>query len=71
VLPYAEFVDWRQSFVWIPAEEIESIGEILRHHHDRLSPAEFLARQQRVRQLYEEWICPLGFFQNLWRYVLE
>lgn len=67
VLPFDHFIDWKKHILWIEDTEIEAIGKKVAEFHASLSNDDFLELQRNARRLYEEWICPTGFFANLWR----
>ncbi len=69
VLPYERFIDWEKYCVRVPENDLGHIGARVRAFHDALSPGEFLDRQRACRQLFEDWLSPFGFFQNLYRYL--
>lgn len=68
VLPYDFILDWREFCVWIPSWDVENIGRRVRQFHDALSDNDFETLQKRARAVWEEWIRPEGFFQNLGRH---
>nr|MDQ3805076.1 glycosyltransferase family 47 protein [Acidobacteriota bacterium] len=68
VLPFEEWVDWRQYCVWVEEEELPHIAERVAEFHERLSPAEFQDLQMACRRLWEEWLSPYGFFKNFHRH---
>jgi hypothetical protein len=65
VLPYEDFVDWKEKFVWIDSKQINKIDSKIKKYHNSLSNEEFMARQKEIRHLYEEWISPVGFHKKL------
>lgn len=69
VLPYDHIVNWKDYFVWIEESELPNIGEKLLDFHASISKEEFIERQKKIRELYEEWISPVGFHKNLWRCI--
>jgi hypothetical protein len=68
VLPYDFELDWREFCVWIEADEIDDIGDIVADFHRSLSPDAFLALQQECRRIWQEMLSPEGFFANLERH---
>ena len=68
VLPFEEWIDWRQYCVWVEASEVSHIAERVAEFHESLSPAEFKDRQRACRSLWNEWLSPYGFFKNIRRY---
>jgi len=65
VLPYEDFVEWKEKFVWVDSKQINKIDFKIKEYHNRLSNDEFVARQKEIRGLYEEWISPVGFHKKL------
>lgn len=68
VLPFEEWVDWKQYCVWVEERDVSRIPDKVAEFHESLSPAEFKDRQRACRRLWEEWLSPYGFFKNLRRY---
>ncbi len=69
VLPFDHIVDYRKYFVWLEDRDVRNIGNILLEYHSRITPEDFIKRQYEIRELYDEWISPTGFFKNIWRCV--
>lgn len=69
VLPYDEFVQWKNYFVWIEENELDRVEEKIINFHNNISPESFVQLQQQIRKLYEEWISPVGYCKNLYRYI--
>lgn len=67
VLPFDHLIDWKRYCVWGDVNELDSLGEKIVEFHERISAREFEQLQRDIRQLYEEWISPVGFHKNLWR----
>jgi hypothetical protein len=65
VLPYDEFVNWKEHMVWVEHDEVSKIGTILSNFHNNISSEEFKQLQLKNRKLYEEWVSPYGFFSKL------
>ena len=68
VLPFEEWIDWKQHCVWIEERDVPHIAEKVAEFHESLSPGEFRDRQYECRRLWTEWLSPYGFFKNLHRY---
>jgi hypothetical protein len=68
VLPFEEWIDWKQYCVWIEEHDISRIPDRVAEFHESLSPAEFRDRQRACRRLWEEWLSPYGFFRNIRRH---
>lgn len=67
VLPFDHIIDWKKIMVWVESHEIDSIDIKVKEFHASLSNKDFMDLQVLIRKIYEEWICPLGFYSNLWR----
>jgi exostosin family protein len=68
VLPYDFAVDWRDHVLWLTRRDVPRIAERIRDFHARLSPDDFVELQRRGRQLWEQYLSPLGFFRNFHRH---
>lgn len=71
VLPFDDIIDWRKHMVWVDESELESISEKVEEFHSKLSKGEFLDLQKAARRIYEEWVCPAGFYSNIWRCLAQ
>ncbi len=68
ILPYDFLLDWPKELVWVPLSEHRNAGQILVDHHAALSPEQFADQQRRMREIWEEWLSPDGFFRNFYRH---
>ena len=68
VLPFEEWIDWRQYCVWVEGREVARVAEKVAEFHAGLSDGEFKDRQRACRRLWLDWLSPLGFFKNFRRY---
>jgi len=71
VLPFDEFINWKEYMVWVEEEDIEHISSILIDFHKKISPEDFKLYQRKSRELYEQWIRPEAFFSKLSLYLPE
>lgn len=69
VFPCDHIIDWKQYCVWVDQTEVSKIGERVADFHHSLSADGFEELQRRIRALYEQRICPTGFFSNLRDYL--
>ncbi|MEI7945471.1 MAG: hypothetical protein WCJ02_02190 [bacterium] len=67
VLPYDWLIDYRKLFVWVDPDQHNTVGVILKTFHANCTDEMFILRQREMRNLYENWLSPYGFFKNLWR----
>jgi Exostosin family len=68
-LPYDHLIDWRNYCVWVEYDEIDFLVDKIIEFHQSISEQGFEEMQRAIRKLYESWINPVGFHENLWRYV--
>jgi hypothetical protein len=68
VLPFEEWIDWKQYCVWVEGRDVARVAEIIAEFHEGLSAGEFKDRQRACRQLWVEWLSPFGFFKSFRRY---
>jgi hypothetical protein len=69
VLPYDFFLNWKEFCVWVDCSEAGNIDRIVAAFHQRLTDHEFRDLQRRCRQIWEDYLSPLGFFRNFWRHL--
>lgn len=68
VLPYDRWIDWKQYVVWVDQSDIDHVAKDVAAFHASLSPSTFQELQRACRRLWEEWLCPEGFFANFYRH---
>lgn len=69
VLPFQEILPWKEFCVWVDENDIDRIEECILDFHSSLSPTAFLELQHRCRQVWKDWLSPLGFFSNMRAYL--
>lgn len=70
VLPYDFIVDWGKEFPIVKEGNIGSLGKRVVSFHNSIKD-NFEEHQSRMRNLWEEWISPTGFFTNFYRHFGE
>ena len=65
VLPFEDSINWRDYCVWVDHSEIECLGDKIEMFHQKLSDDGFIQIQKAIRSLYEEKICPSGYYKTL------
>jgi len=65
VMPFDGTVDWKRLCVWVHADEIARIGEIVASFHRRLSDSGFAELQHSCRRLWEERLTVPGFLAHV------
>ncbi len=68
VLPYERWIDWRRHCVWVKEKDLPHIAERVAEFHGRLTEQEFEDRQRACREVWEEWLSPVGYFENFYRH---
>ena len=69
VLPFDHLIDWKKLCVWVEEKDIDRIGDFVADFHQRISEEEFMARQQQMRAIWEEYFSPTGFFKNTGSFI--
>ena len=67
-LPWEDLINWKDYCVWVEEDEIDAIADKVAAFHSQLSSEEFIALQQRCRQLWLDWLSPQGYFSNFHRF---
>jgi hypothetical protein len=67
VFPFEEEIDWKSHCVWVEENEIDKAAEILKEFHAKLSPRQFIDLQRSNRELWEQWLSPLGYYRHVIR----
>jgi len=62
ILPYDFFINWNEFFPIIDANNINNVSKIVLNYHNKINHKE---RQQWLREVWEKYISPYGFFNNL------
>ncbi|AWK06817.1 hypothetical protein HYN56_22320 [Flavobacterium crocinum] len=70
ILPFEDTIDWKKLCVWVEEKDIHKIGEIVNEYHHNLSESEFKNRQVQLRKIWEDYLSPVGFF-NQFKMSLE
>ena len=65
VLPFEDEIDWRRHCVWVDAQDINRIDEILAQFHADIAPDDFRQLQLDNRRLWEEWLRPQAFYARM------
>ncbi|NLE00774.1 MAG: exostosin family protein, partial [Fibrobacter sp.] len=65
VLPFEDSINWRDYCVWVDQSEIKHLGDKIDEFHQKISDDGFIQIQKAIRSLYEEKICPSGYYKTL------
>jgi len=68
VMPYDFLLPWREYCVWIDRSEVGDIGAKVAAFHEALRDNEFEDLQRELRNLWQTYLSPLGFFRNFYRH---
>lgn len=71
VLPFEDLIDWPKLIFIIDQDDLENIPASLAGFHSAMSEEQFIDRQRKCRQLWEEWSTPHGFAQQIHRHFRE
>jgi hypothetical protein len=63
VLPCEDIIDWES--ICIRVKNIEDINSSINNFWNKISYNEYISMQSRIRQTYEQFICPPGFTRYL------
>jgi len=69
VLPYDEYIKWKNLCVWVEDHEINNTAEKIIDFHNNISDQDFEDLQKIIYQTYTEWISPNGFFKNFHKHL--
>jgi hypothetical protein len=58
-------IDWRDFAVWVDEAALDGVGERVLDFHERLTDREFVNLQRECRRVWERFLRPEGFFENL------
>ena len=65
-LPFDElFIDYKKHCVWIEEEDFDSLEERILQFHQSLSADEFINIQHKNRELWINYLTPVGYFKHL------
>lgn len=65
VLPFDFVINWKELCVWVEEKDINNAAQVVANFHNNLSDSEFIALQEKLRLLWEEYFSPVGFFKHL------
>ena len=65
VLPYDFLHDYRDYCLKIPEERIREMARFLLEFHRRFNGETFLELQSKIRDFWQQWLSPQGFFRHL------
>lgn len=68
-LPFEEFFNFRDYFVYIKENELENISEKILSFHQSLTPDEFLSYQQRCYALWLNYFSKKSYIENLHKLI--
>ena len=65
VLPFENQINWKDLCVWVEEKEISHIDQIVLRHHNQISNEEFINKQKKCRQIWEDYLSPHGFYSKI------
>lgn len=69
VLPFDFLIDWKSLCVWIEESDIDKVDNIILDFHRNISAEDFINLQKKLRSIWEEYLSPIGFFNNLQLFI--
>tara|TARA_B100001248_G_scaffold139327_1_gene104601 strand:+ start:29712 stop:30806 length:1095 start_codon:yes stop_codon:yes gene_type:complete len=69
VLPFEEFINWKDTLLWVEEDELANAPDIAAKVHQQTSEEGFIKKQEACKTLWKEWLSYDGFYKNLWRYL--
>jgi hypothetical protein len=64
-LPFDNLIDWKSLCVWVEEKDIDRIDDAVVEFHNNISEHDFLELQKKLREIWEEYLTPIGFFKRL------
>ena len=65
VLPFDHVINWKSKCLWIEERDIDAVGSAVDKFHRSISADEYQRLQSELRNLWIEYLSPLGFYKNL------
>ncbi|KKQ61468.1 MAG: Exostosin family protein [Parcubacteria group bacterium GW2011_GWE2_38_18] len=66
VLPYEKFIAYKNYVVWLEDSEVKNINHLLLDFHNKIGQEDFINLQKEIREIWEEWFSPDGFFKHFY-----
>ena len=63
LLPFEDYINWKDHVVWIEWEERDNIVEIVTNFHSKLSNEQFIDLQNKNRKLWKETLSVKGMLK--------
>jgi hypothetical protein len=64
-LPFENLIPYRELFVWIPANDLNSIADHVARFHAAHDADSLHAHRRRIRTIYDQYLKPLAFHREL------
>lgn len=68
VLPFNDIINWKDLCIWVEEEEIPDIADIIIGFHQSISNSRFIDMQKKCREVWENYLSPLGFYTHMSHY---
>lgn len=69
VLPFDFIIDWKKYCVWVEEKDIDRIPEKVLEFHQSVSAEQFVAMQTEIREIWEKYFTPEGFYKHLYLHL--
>jgi hypothetical protein len=70
VLPLEDVIDYSKIIVRVPMNRVADLPRYIREFYDRLSDEEWASRQQRARQVFEDYLRQDSYFRYFFTHFL-
>ncbi len=68
-LPFDHLIDWKKLCVWVEEKDIDKIADSVVEFHNNISENDFIDLQKKLREIWEEYLTPTGFFRRLSSFI--
>jgi hypothetical protein len=65
VLPFDFLLEWKKLFIIVDQNEIGDIANIIIDYHKKMTNTDFIKKQKEMREVWESWLSPTGFFGKI------
>lgn len=68
-LPFDHIINWKELCVWVEEKDIDKVAKIVSEYHKKITEEDFEALQQKLRNIWEEYLSPVGFFKHIGLFI--
>jgi hypothetical protein len=67
VLPFEKEIEYSKIMVRVPLHEVNRTPQYIRAFYDKLTPLEWRARQERAKEVFDQYLRQDAFFRRLFK----